>query len=135
MSIMKKYALAIVLSTSVFFACSGEESHDVEGAEQSIKTIQKDLPAKEFKENASKGLLLDVRTPEEFAEGNISGAVNLDIYNANFSAELDKLDKTKPVYVYCRSGSRSSKASNMMKEKGFKEVYNLIGGYSNYPFK
>ena len=93
------------------------------------------MSAEIFKDNYPKGLLLDVRTHEEYSEGHIEGALNLDIYDKQFSIELDKLDKTKPVYVYCKSGGRSSNASEIMKEKGFKEVYNLVGGYSGYPYK
>jgi rhodanese-related sulfurtransferase len=78
---------------------------------------------------------LDVRTPEEFKEGHIAGAVNLNIYDADFSAQLDQLDKSKPIYVYCKSGGRSTDASDMMRAKGFKAVYNLVGGYSGYPYR
>ena len=132
---MKKCLLGIAFSAIVLSSCAGVEPMDSSTNAQSPKTIQKDLSAQEFKANASKGLLLDVRTPEEFSEGHILGAQNLNIYDANFSTELDKLDKNVLVYVYCRSGARSINASNMMKEKGFKEVYNLKGGYSSYPFK
>lgn len=132
---MKKYVLGIAFSIIVLSSCAGVEPMDSSRNTQSTKTIQKDLSAQEFNANVSKGLLLDVRTSEEFSEGNISGSQNLNIYGANFSSELDKLDKNVPVYVYCKSGVRSSNASNMMKEKGFKEVNNLKGGYSSYPFK
>lgn len=75
------------------------------------------------------GVLLDVRTAEEFAEAHLEGAIQLDYYETeSFSAALDGMDKSKTYYVYCRSGSRSSTAQNMMLEKGFEKVYNLDGG-------
>ncbi len=74
-------------------------------------------------------VLLDVRTPEETAEGMIEGAAQLDFEAANFEAEVDKLDKSKTYLIYCRSGNRSGQASKLMAEKGFKSLYNLEGGY------
>lgn len=75
------------------------------------------------------GVVLDVRTSEEFAEGHLEGAIQLDYYETeSFAAALDAMDKTKTYYVYCRSGGRSSTAQNIMAEKGFKKVYNLDGG-------
>lgn len=72
--------------------------------------------------------LLDVRTPEEFAEGHIEDATNLNVYDKNFIEEAMKsLDSSKPVAVYCRSGKRSADAAQKLSEKGFK-VINLKGG-------
>ena len=78
--------------------------------------------------------MLDVRTPEEFSEGNISGAINMNFNAPEFETSLDSLDKTKPVYVYCQAGGRSGKAKDLLLEKGFKEVYNLIGGFGSWPY-
>lgn len=73
-------------------------------------------------------VILDVRTPEEFLGEHIENAVNLDYYSDTFRNDLDKLDKNKTYLIYCRSGSRSEKALNIMKELDFKEVYNMSGG-------
>lgn len=73
-------------------------------------------------------VILDVRTPEEFLGEHIENAVNLDYYSDTFRNDLDKLDKNKTYLIYCRSGSRSEKALNIMKELNFKEVYNVSGG-------
>ncbi|MEO5591932.1 MAG: rhodanese-like domain-containing protein [Chitinophagaceae bacterium] len=73
--------------------------------------------------------LIDVRTPQEFKEGYIKGAVNADWQSGKqFAEEVKKLDKTKPVYLYCLSGIRSSKAADWLAENGFAEVINLEGG-------
>ncbi|HEY82582.1 MAG TPA: rhodanese-like domain-containing protein [Dehalococcoidia bacterium] len=73
-------------------------------------------------------VILDVRTPEEYASGHIERAVNLDYYSETFKEELDKLDKDKVYLIYCRSGNRSGKALAIMEELGFREVYNMRGG-------
>jgi rhodanese-related sulfurtransferase len=75
-------------------------------------------------------LVLDVRTPEEYAGGHIDGAVNIDWYNDNFGTETAKLDKNRPLFVYCHSGKRSSAAAEKLRKDGWKEVYELAGGYS-----
>lgn len=79
---------------------------------------------------AKQPLLLDVRTPGEFAGGHIDGALNIDWYSDNFGIETAKLDKTRPVFVYCHSGKRSASAADKLRKDGWKEVYDLAGGYS-----
>ncbi len=74
-------------------------------------------------------VILDVRTPQEVAQGAIKGAVNINLYDPNFEQEIEKLDKNKTYLVYCRSGHRSGIASQKMVAKGFGKVYNLEGGY------
>ncbi|MBA7649849.1 Thiosulfate sulfurtransferase GlpE [subsurface metagenome] len=73
-------------------------------------------------------VILDVRTPEEFADGHIENTINIDFYSDTFQDELDNLDKNKTYLIYCRSGGRSGKALNIMAELNFKEVYNVSGG-------
>lgn len=73
-------------------------------------------------------VVLDVRTPEEFSEGHIEGAINLDFYSPDFREELGKLDRSRTYITHCRSGKRSEKTIEMMNELGFREVYNMEGG-------
>lgn len=73
-------------------------------------------------------VVLDVRTPEEFAQGRIADSVNIDFYAPTFAAQLDELDKDTPYFVYCRSGNRSAETIDTMRELGFTEVYELEGG-------
>ncbi len=103
-------------------------------ATSQTKAIAKNINVTEFNRLIKEhpGLLLDVRTKGEVAKGSIPNSVHLDIFNDNFEAEVDKLDKSKPVYVYCASGGRSEEAMQLMQKKGFKEVYNLEGGYSSW---
>jgi len=76
--------------------------------------------------------LIDVRTPDEYKSGHIKGAQNMDYFSRKFKLELDTLAKEKAVYVYCRSGSRSGKAAKNLAALGFKEIYDLKGGFLNY---
>ena len=74
-------------------------------------------------------VILDVRTEDECDEGIIPNAINIDIHKGqDFISEIEKLDKSKNYYVYCRSGARSGKACEIMNELGFDNAYNLLGG-------
>jgi len=73
-------------------------------------------------------ILLDVRTPGEFAGGHLEGAVNIDFDNPTFTSEIQKLDKSKPYFLYCRSGNRSGQAITIMKKEGFRSISELEGG-------
>jgi rhodanese-related sulfurtransferase len=72
--------------------------------------------------------LVDVRTPDEFAGGHIQGAINYDYYAADFAQKIAKLDKKRPVMVYCAVGGRSGSAAGQLKNLGFTKVYDLDGG-------
>ncbi len=77
--------------------------------------------------------LLDVRTAKEYSSGHIRNAINVDILNQNsFTKYVKDLDVEQPVYLYCRSGSRSQSASKLLVELGFKKIYDLKGGYLNW---
>lgn len=87
--------------------------------EQWVSQLKKDANA----------VILDVRTAGEVAEGMIPDALHLDIYKGQeFIDELEKLDKDKNYYVYCRSGNRSGQACSIMNQLGFPNAYNLMGG-------
>jgi rhodanese-related sulfurtransferase len=87
-----------------------------------------DVAAFKQKMQEQNTVLLDVRTPEEIAQGKIEGAAELDFRSPDFEAEVDKLDKNKTYLIYCRSGNRSGQTCKMMAEKGFTSLYNLDGG-------
>jgi rhodanese-related sulfurtransferase len=71
---------------------------------------------------ANNGLLLDVRTKAEFANGHVKGSKNIPL--DQLEANLSKLDKTKPIVAVCASGMRSGSAVNLLKRNGFEDVYN-----------
>lgn len=123
---MKKTAL-ILFAAIIALACNQPTS----AQQTSDKQISEVLAPEAFQEKInelSNEILLDIRTPDEQAEGIINGSQMLDFYDANFKAELAKLNREVPVMVYCRSGGRSGKTASMLKSMGFKEVYDLQGG-------
>ena len=93
---------------------------------------RKNLNVNEAKAMIDKGgvTLIDVRTPDEYKGGHIKNAANINVNDANFETSIAKLDKNKPVVVYCAVGGRSSRAADIMVQKGFKNVYNVSGGYN-----
>ena len=80
-------------------------------------------------DKSEKAVILDVRTPQECAEGIVPNAIEIDILNPeSFISEIEKLDKDKDYFIYCRSGSRSAQACNVMEQMGFNSTHNLLGG-------
>ena len=81
-------------------------------------------------ENTDNAIVLDVRTPKEVAEGTIQNAMIIDYRMRDFTTQIRSLDKTKPYFVYCKAGNRSSKTCMLMKNSGFEHVTNLKGGWN-----
>ncbi|RPI67215.1 MAG: rhodanese-like domain-containing protein [Ignavibacteriae bacterium] len=95
---------------------------------------RKDIDPVEAKKMIDKGtvVLVDVRTPDEWNAGHLKNAKHIDINGQTFDQQLNKLDKSKTYVVYCAVGGRSSRAASIMAEKGFKLVYNMVGGYNKW---
>ena len=79
--------------------------------------------------------IVDVRTPEEYKDGFIKNSQNIDFNSPTFDEDILKLDKSKPVLLYCKSGGRSAKCSQKLKEAGFIKIYDLKGGITQWKFK
>ena len=112
-----------VLLIILFSSCQSEA--------QTTEQITEDVSLEVFQEKIElikDAQLLDVRRPEEWAEGFIENAIRINWYDEDFEGQIKSLDKEKVVLVYCASGGRSGKAMNLMSEIGFVEVYNLEGG-------
>lgn len=77
-------------------------------------------------------LVIDVRTPQEYQEGHLANAKNIDWQGEHFEHQVMGLDKSKPVFVYCLKGGRSASAASKMRSMGFKEVYELEGGLDKW---
>lgn len=96
----------------------------------------KELSQQEWKEkmeNDDQAVILDVRTEEEVEDGYIPNSKNIDIYKGQgFIDEVEKLDKSKHYYIYCRSGKRSAQACTLLDQLKFSETYNLAGGFSEW---
>ena len=97
------------------------------------QVISEGLSVKEFQSKIitlNNEQLIDVRTPEEHGNGYIYKSKLINFRDANFKEQLSKLDKKRPVLVYCAAGGRSNKTRNMLVEMGFKEIYELEGGFT-----
>ena len=120
--------LSILSFVFLFLSCSTSSTT------LTAQTINKKVSKTEFAELMKKtgAQLIDVRTPREFTNGFIKGAKNIDYNGDSFEKQMKKLDKTKPVLVYCAAGGRSENAAELLQEWGFKEVYDLEGGYNGW---
>lgn len=79
--------------------------------------------------------LVDVRTPEEYQSGYIEYSQNINFLSPTFEDDIQNLDKSKPVLVYCKSGKRSAKCSKKLKAAGFIKIYDLEGGITKWKYK
>jgi rhodanese-related sulfurtransferase len=119
-----KYLLHLCISVLILTSCGSGQS-------QGVTKVDK-TALQEMLDNDPQIILLDVRTPDEVANGKINDALNLDWYEDSFKSSVEKLDKSKPVVVYCMSGMRSAAASEFLLTAGFEKVYDLDGGYLSW---
>ena len=120
------WALLVFVGTGLAFTLAGCSG----GAQAQVLKVspQKGWALLQEHQNDTDFVVLDVRTPQEFAAGHIAGAVNIDYYSPAFREELSRLEKDKTYFVYCRTGHRSGEAVKIMKQLGFKKIYELRGG-------
>ena len=118
---MKKLIAVLITSVFALTAC---------GATGAVTTMNVSDFAHKVSDKSV--VLLDVRTPAEFASGHIAGATNIDFESGNFENDIASLDKSKSYAVYCRSGKRSGQATALMAKAGFKSIFNLDGGIINW---
>lgn len=118
---MKKTLAAVLAAASLLTGCSSS-------------TSVTNLDAAGFAEQVTKAdvITLDVRTPEEFMEGHIAGAINIDVEGSSFDSEIANLDKSKAYAVYCRSGRRSLVAVDKLSAAGFEKLSNLNTGINDW---
>ncbi|SDW76500.1 rhodanese-like domain-containing protein [Flavobacterium degerlachei] len=121
---MKFRSIFFVLVSFVILSCNGQTSENIKTVE--VKTFAEKINTTDSPQ------ILDVRTPEEFNEDHIANADNVDWLGDSFVEDAEKYDKTKPVFVYCKSGGRSKKATEKLQELGFKNIYELDGGFMKW---
>ncbi len=109
-----RYAVVFLLSLFLNLGCAQTDSMPIQQLEP---------------EHTQKGVLVDVRTPEEFQQGHLDEALNINLFDPDFDQRFSEMDKDKTIYVYCKVGGRSAKAQERLKAMGFKRVVNLEGGY------
>ena len=115
--------ILFLLSIVIFISCVNTNSQ-----------ITEDINAEKFHQLIEEGdaIIIDVRTSQEFNSGHIIDATNIDFYSEDFTEKLKIVGKDVPIYVYCRSGGRSSSAANKMEKLGFTKVYNMLGGIGSW---
>ena len=122
-----KFNTAILLIISFSFLSCAQDKKTEKSAE-----IVEIISIEEIEKAASSIQLVDVRTPEEYKEGYIKNAKNINFKDDDFIDQMSKLDKDKPVYVYCMVGGRSGQSAAQLKEAGFKKVYDFKGGFKQW---
>ena len=115
---MKNLLIALTLLSTTAFAA------------EPVKHVQSVEAATIIAEG--KTVIVDVRTAEEFKEGHIKGAKNIDVMSDDFEAQLAKLDKTQPTLVHCQAGGRSSRALKTFEKLGFTQVIHLDDGFGGW---
>jgi thioredoxin len=117
---MKSIFLSALLV--VLFSCTNHSQN--QGAQ--LVNVQTFSEALKSTPNAT---IIDVRTPEEFQNGHLPDAVNFNVLAPEFQSQVSQLDKSQPVFVYCKVGGRSADAVEKMKSMGFTTIYDMKGGY------
>jgi len=113
--------IAIICTILLFTSCKGQDNAQTTRID--IETLQNEAIGKDVQ-------LIDVRSAKEYNNGHIDDAVNIDISDKeNFKQEVNKLDKSKPIYIYCHVGGRSNRASKVLETIGFVEIYDFSGGW------
>lgn len=126
------YLLALLLAVQSCSPKTEDKSSTSKAAVPQSKIENLDAATFKAKVESGNGIILDVRTPGEVAQGYIANATIIDIYDQNFIAELNKLPKDKEVYVYCASGVRSVQAAEILQQNGFTHIYNLSEGLMDW---
>ncbi len=131
---MLTLSVLLVVGAALMGGCVAAETAPAEAPTQISENItpQKAFTLIQNNQNNPDFVIIDVRTPQEFADGHIANAVNIDFYSATFRNDINKLDKSKTYLIYCRSGGRSGNALNIMAELNFREVYNILGGINQW---
>jgi len=131
MKLHRMFALALSLLL-IATACGSTAEADRTGAAPSgtdgVRTVAPNVGASLQANPPPDLVILDVRTPDEFSEAHLEGAVLVDFYDEDFADQLGALDPDVPYLVYCRSGNRSGQATALMKDLGFADVANVDGG-------
>ncbi len=118
---MKTSLYLLTVLSFLFMSCNSQTSKKVELV--SVTEFSQKIMA------TPKAQIIDVRTPEEFESGHIDDSQNINWLGSDFEKSATTLDKSKPVFVYCKVGGRSAKAAAKLNEMGFTQIYDLDGGF------
>ena len=123
---MRKVLSIVFLSGLMFLSvtsCNQQEKKNADGT-----PVVQDISAQELNAIENEVLLIDVRTPREYQSGHLKNAINIDYSSSDFKSKIAELPKDQEIYLYCKSGMRSSRAARQFEKMGFKKVYDLEGG-------
>lgn len=130
---MNKSLLILTAGILSFSSCDSKKSSPETSSTQELATATVvNLNPAEFQAKSTQGIIIDVRTPEEIAEGKIAGALEMDYFLPSFQAKVDELPKDKEIFIYCAVGSRSREAAEMLLQQGFTKVYHLSEGIQGW---
>ncbi|HAV61239.1 MAG TPA: rhodanese-like domain-containing protein [Verrucomicrobiales bacterium] len=128
---MRTESIARIVSVLLTTLLVGLVQADQHAKKEPVKHVEAEAADKLLKENP-KIVVLDIRTPREFAAGHIKDAKNIDFYADDFAAQIGKLDREKSYLVHCASGGRSGKSLELFQKLGFKSVFHLDGGFKGW---
>ncbi|MDH3294688.1 MAG: rhodanese-like domain-containing protein [Acidimicrobiia bacterium] len=120
--------VVFVVSSAVLLVACGGSTDTASPADGGIRVVSPGAAAEMLEQQTDELVVIDVRTPEEFAEGHLDGAIQIDFYSEDFTDSLAKLDRDRPYVIYCRSGSRSGQTREIMADLGFIDVADIEGG-------
>ena len=114
-------ALLMVVGLVLAVSCAQTVAAQIISPQEAFTLIEDNRNNPDF-------IIIDVRTPQEFSDGHIEGATNIDFYSTNFRDKINELDKSKTYLIYCQSGNRSGRSREMMVELEFQKIYDIGGG-------
>lgn len=127
MNYTKTNIFLIVILWIGFNSC-GQKKQNEQAKDVVSKTNISLITAAELNQISDSILIIDVRTPEEFASGHIENSININMQSVDFMEQIATLEKGQSVYLYCKKGGRSNRAARMIQEMEFKNIYDLKGG-------
>lgn len=135
---MFQSGIVILIMTLTLFSCNRDHNPAGTGDDRPVEPVIETIDAAQamdlIEANSENPdfIIIDIRTPGEYAGGHVENAINIDFYGADFRSEIDMLDRSKTYLIYCASGNRSGQALVMMENDDFLTVYNLGGGISTW---
>jgi len=124
------FSLLFLISIALTF-CKSESQSTTSNKTSAIVSEKLSVPefAQKLKDTPN-AQLVDVRTYSEYEQGHLDNALNIDFYDKTHLQSFEKLDKNRPVFLYCKSGGRSGKCAKELKKAGFTTIYDMKGGYT-----
>lgn len=129
-----KYLMPTLFLLFALPACHGPEASTSPAQAQHVKTVVSNISPLDAQARLADGavMILDIRTPEEFAKGHIPGAILMDYKSNDFERRLAALDKSKTYIVHCQSGGRSGRSLSKFEQLGFEHILHLKAGYRGW---